>query len=402
MKKIICGLMALALLCTLAACGTAQDNPTTAPVTTTAPAGEIAPEDLSFTTYYAKTPSHLYALLAWKDENAWRGRLAAAPRSDISQTTELPLPAEYEGKALERPRICGITTDWIYINLEMQHPNGNVVYRVPLKDGMPLESGAAEFVSRCYGLSWYSNGSLLMVQREDGKNRLEALDLAANERSVIYDTAFNADGISDIWYHAADGSALMEMGSENWLQIDADLQVKTAAETGNVPLKANAQQAETQDKVNQLLGGDLSLQTAAAWDEWYYYVEWEEGHDELSLYRMKKDGSGKELLRKDTNIYQLLCVGDRMFALAEYMRDDDIGETADVKLHELGADGKALWSRACGTTSGDAGVGMFFSDGLLMANYYIYGGGHTEYFVIAYDPAAEKFLEDETGGVFGR
>jgi len=379
MRKFLACLMVAALLCTLTACGKAEKpaQATTVEATTettaetimestaetTVPTATVSAEAYSFATFYAVTPTHIYTMETWKPSSTWWGKLVCAPLNDISKKMEIPLPKEHKGRTLCRPRICGITPEWIFVNME--NPFGNVVYRVS------LETGKAEFMSECFGLAWYNAGSDSLLLAQEG--RLEALDASTGERSVIYENKdFGVDLVSDIWYALEDGTLVLEC--DGYLRIDATNQVQKEPEELDWDVLFPARQS------------DLHVDCYG----WQYYVEY--GDDSNNLYRVKPDGTGKELLRAKTHAYQLLAMSGKLFALAEYPREDSGFSMADIMLHELGVDGKPLWSKKCGTSSENSGIGMFRLGGFIMVYEGIAGGGHGEHFIAIYDPVTGKAL----------
>ena len=75
-----------------------------------------------------------------------------------------------------------------------------------------------------------------------------------------------------------------------------------------------------------------------------YFLE-RAGNWTYNFYRMKPDGSGKKLLRKDTHLRSLCATNGKLYGLAEYILDEpeDYKDTECV-LHELDAEGKPLSS----------------------------------------------------------
>jgi len=408
MRKILACLAGIALLCATAGCGVLRPGETTTTESITETTNEIItteepittkpervlidfpqtkpmPEGYSWASFYATTPTHFYAVVSWKDSN-WEGKLIRLPLSNISQQKEISLPEEHEGKVLSRPKICGVTPEWVFVCLAVEQPSswgGWVVYRVL------HETGKYEFVAECHSVAWYNAGSdsLLLPQSRGAERYLEALNLATGERSLIYEAEdFFFDEISDVWFNLEDGTITLYDCN---LHIDAANQVK---EDTKLNINASSRH-KPKTEVEESLEKKREIVTYAPWNSWLYYVEQEKWEAPKNLYRMKPDGTGKELLRAGTRIKQLLSAGDKLFALAAYPRPDNDFGIDDVMLHELSADGKPFWNKPCRADSENSGIGMSLLNDMILVSQGIYGGGYGEHFVLLHDPATGQTLE---------
>ncbi|MCL2495475.1 MAG: DUF5050 domain-containing protein [Oscillospiraceae bacterium] len=367
MKKILACLAALALLCPLAGCGLSRPEETTTAETTAEitteppnfPQTKPMPEGYSFASFYAATPTHFYARLE-------EGVILRVPRNDFSKKEPLPLPDAAPKDTLgHNLRICGITPEWLLISWVDYDTSNTVVYRVS------LQSGEAEFVVECRGHPWYNAGSesLLITRYTEEGGYLEALHLGTGETSLVCD-----DPRIHIWYNHANGLVLGETfydGGPRYLCIDANNQAKIE------PLKTFWETLEP---------------TKAAHDSWIYYVE---GNWDVpkNLYRMKPDGTGKELLEAGTRITTLYAINDKLFAVAVSPQADEDNGWDDVMLRELDAEGKPLWSRPCGVGGEDNGVMVFSLGNMMVAGEIYYVDYGREFFVLLYDPATGQTLE---------
>jgi len=380
MKKNLACLVALALLCPLAGCGllrpeeetTAEttaniEQPTTEALTTERelvnfPQTKPVPEGYSFTAFCAATPTHFYARLK-------EGVILQVPLDDFSKKEPLPLPDAAPKDTLRHNlRICGITPEWLLISWVDYDTYNTVVYRVS------LQSGEAEFIVECKGHPWYNAGSdCLLIRRstEEG-GYWEALHLGTGETSLVYD-----EPDTGIWYNLESGLVLGEAfeGGPVYLCIDANNQAKIE------PLKTYH---------------EMLYPTRAAHGGWIYFTQWEGASWETprNFYRMKPDGTGKELLRAGTHISTIYAINDKLLAVASYPKEASDGYVYDeIMLHELGADGKPLWNKACGSEGENNGIRFFPLGNMIVAGEIYYGDYVREHFVLLYDPATGQTLE---------
>jgi len=380
MRKVIACLVVLAVLCALAGCdfsslpGIGPMVKTTAPKTedeTIAPFSDPASkpmvESYTFAPFYAATPEYFYAMVSWKDYNTWEGALYRAPLGNIAQREEILLPEKHEGMTLSRPKICGVTPEWVFVCLEKEgHPyfDGWVVYRVS------HETGKHGFVAECHAPAWYNakSKSLLLPQR----GSLDALDPITGAYDVIYRASnLPPDGISDNWYTLGDGTIALK--NDPYLSIDASNQVKE----------------EPRPPGREIRYPDRQYQTEVECHRWTYFVE--ENSFGRNLYRKS---ARRDLLREKTHIYQLISIGERLFAVALYPQDEEDGPGYDrIMLHELNEDGKPIWNKDCGENRENSEMDVWQFGNMILASQHIYGGGHSEHFVLLYDPGNHQFLE---------
>ena len=409
MKKFLALFAIIALLCSLACCGLPEPEPipTTeaAPTTESTTSEELAakpekeligfpqtkplPEGYSFMSFYAATPTHFYALAGWTEEDYWDRKLVRAPVNSIGRQEDVPLPKEHDGQPLSRPRICGVTPEWLYVCLAKETPgsfNGWVVYRIS------QETGRSEFITRCDSPAWYNMGSECLLLPYKG--RIEALNPSTGESSVLYEAEdFATDGISDIWYTLANGTVALDQD----LRIDAANQVKP----GLVPEEAirSIRWYGPQSEAEKALEENENIRTYATCNGQLYYVEQIGWENPRNLYRMKPDGTEKELLRTDTRVGQLLAAGNKLFALAAYpLNEEEDFIMEEILLHELDAKGKPLWNKRCGTEGEENGYGARRFGDMLMVSNYVYGGGYIERLAMLYDPATGQSIEGEKLG----
>ena len=328
MKKLLALFTGITLLFLLAGCSlfapaqeTTAENATSAEPTepvssespTSKPEKELIdfpqtkplPAGYSFTSFYAATPTHFYAMVSWKDYNLWEGKLVRAPINAIGQQEDIPLPKEHDGYPLSRPRICGVTPNWLYVCLAKENSGGWhigwVVYRIS------LETGKSEFVVRCDSPAWYNMASECLLLPYTG--RIEARNPSTGEGSLILEAEMYLD--LDAWDNLEDGTIAL---NDNW-RIDAANQVKQE----DIPGKLYAQNEEPLTEAEKVLAKNSHIHTYTTCNGWLYYVEWTAvQYGCFNLYRIRPDGTEKELLREDTHVYQLLTINGKLFAMAAY------------------------------------------------------------------------------------
>ena len=401
MKKILALFAVIVLLFSLAGCSLFAPAPTTEAVSmtesttsespTSKPEKELIdfpktkplPAGYSFTSFYAATPTHFYALAERTAGSSWDRKLVRAPINSIGQQEDIPLPEEHDGYPLSRPRICGISPEWVYVSLakeSLEGWNGWVVYRIS------LETGKSEFVVRCDSPAWYNMGSECLLLPYNG--RIEARNLSTGEGSLIYE---NEELIYlDDWENLADGTIILR-GS--W-RIDAANQVKR--EDISYELRDDARLDKPTTEAEKALAEGEKIRSYAACNGWLYSVEWSAlGNGSSNLWRMKPDGTEKELLREDTHVYQLLAVNNKLFAMAAYPINVEEEDWTNDKLmlHELDAMGKPLWNKACGFAGENNWYNAWRFGDMLLVTEHTYGDGRYEWFTMLYDPATGQSIE---------
>ena len=217
MKNKCIALLLIALLC-LSACGRAvppeetdsSAAQTTEEITTAkqypAPKPpEAVNTDYVFTSTWAKTPAHFYAVLHTPaDDSQGRFALSRVPLRDISKPEVLSLPEEYKGYTLKSMNICGVTAQWLFIDCGYEkYESGiyesttHVLFRMSLES---LEAEAVEDGEGYQGNTWYNAGSnSLIFYNYDGV--FEALRLDTGERSEIE----KPDLPGWLWHNTTDG-----------------------------------------------------------------------------------------------------------------------------------------------------------------------------------------------------
>lgn len=392
MKKLLACLAVAALLCSLAGCGLFEGEPTPTADNTTEIAVEVTATEAStikpgaqgydFTSFCAATPEYFYAIVSRKDYNTWEGALYRAPIDNIARQEEIPLPKVHEGKVLSRPKICGVSYEWVFVCLAKEEPNfeGWVIYCIS------HDTGIVSFMGECRSPAWYNAKSKCLLLPQHGK--LEALHPDTEMRSVIYEAEdFWVNEVSDGWYTLKDGTIALESSSEEglvYLHIDAANQVKKDPEIDYVILYA-PRRRDPETEMEKSLAESRKVITYKPCNGWLYFVELRD--DVENLYRMKPGGAGKELLRAGTHIYRLIEINGKLFALAAYQSADDYGESGEIMLHELSADGKPLWSKPCTEA-------WRFGDMILASEMFVSDSdGCQEHFFLLYDPATNQFFE---------
>ena len=250
MRNKCAALLLIALLC-LSACGnvtppeetdfaaTRTTESTTEEVTTQkqypAPKPpETLDTDYAFTTTWAKTPAHFYAVIL--DGSQRRLLLSRVPLGDITKAEALSPPEEYKGHALESINVCGVTEQWLFIDCNYENRESDtwsniyVLFRISLET---LESEVMEDGKDYRGNTWYNAGSnSLLFYGYEGV--FGTLRLDTGERSEIE----MPDFYGMLWHNTTDG--LVVCGLEGTPEGD-DAEVVVIDSENNaavVPLKS--------------------------------------------------------------------------------------------------------------------------------------------------------------------
>jgi len=403
MKRQLSALLAVILLCLLAACGRAKPQPaqtteptiepTTAQITEPWVAPPPMPEGYSFSEYYAKTPTHFFILIQGSTREGAKNYLIRVRLDDFNQQKEILLPDTFKGRELDYSGICGVTPEGVYIccyipkyGNTLFHLN-DVVYRVPLDGGeaeLVEESSEGDIIS-----VWYNAASnSLLIYHE---NEIEALRLDTSKReSVCFVLADNRD-ISARWYNAEEGVVLFFYPL--WTFIDAR----------NRPAKMNYTEVEIAefeghrkkptDEAGPLKQNEL-MRTFATCGGWFYYVEVDYSGvigGPVRFYRMKPDGSKKTLLRDMgyDDIDSLEAIGGKLYAMFRYPIENASKDFNDIRLCRLNSKGKIVKTIFEGGDGYISWMHMYRLDDMILLCSDQF---HRVAFIALYDPATGKLF----------
>jgi hypothetical protein len=352
MKKLLAGLIVVVMLI-LAGCGgltNAPQDPARLPPT------EGVDRDFDFTSTYAKTDAHLFltrsqVVLAQDEHGEPYGTgmdwtLYRLPLSDISQAQAVALPVEYEGNILGEIGIVGVNEQWLFVSRTWYAPEGDidfydawpyVTYRIALDtlQAQVIDVGFYYCVPRYHAAS----NSILFAHNDGGYDgiyggtaaefRLEALNLANNNRSVIYEfESTNLHSRTAGWWNIDDGAVLFEnrewWGStgSDFVLIDAQLRA-SAVEDPEEMYEILFPHPGWPDALAEIMNAadGMGFMTHIVHDGWIYFTQMDmqassDVNNVHNLYRVRLDGTDRELLRANTNIRQLETVGGTLFAMA--------------------------------------------------------------------------------------
>jgi len=226
MKKLLCLMAVLALL--LVGCGaeavleettdsttqtqTEPETTTQAEDTTEEWAVLTPPLDYEIINGFAKTPTHYYA--------PHDGGIVRAPIGDIARQEMVPLPGSHEGMKLRGAEICGITEEWLFVNLweareKVRHEYDNgyyggeeyesrscVTYRIALEN-WETEALAVGVYPYQRTIPWYNptSDSLLFAHRVEDTLALESMPLSDRKRApVLMDSDWPAIHPNNSWW----------------------------------------------------------------------------------------------------------------------------------------------------------------------------------------------------------
>ena len=348
MKRLIC--VGLALLCLTAGCGAvgpAEEHTTVAePVvgTTTVPQEKIVTTqkesvprpDYEFTEYFAKTPTHIFATRGGKPFEHGN-ELYRMPLGDISRQEKIALPGQFDEIA-----ICGLSEQWLFVSTGQtvidegsSYPRllSAVTYRISLKTLKSEQVDECLNKSPKYGIyPRYNAGSDSLLYIRDSV--VEALPLGTENRNEVFDFSDQYNPASDAhvrgWANTPDGPSLEILG--DWWDGPFYCIVFDSNNIGRVMDREDMlkyAQPEPNKVEEELKDHNYSdeqitfVYSYATCGNYVYYVEESYSTKERNLYRVKLDGTGKELLRKNTNIFSLMEVNDKLFCLAHWPEDSE-------------------------------------------------------------------------------
>ena len=417
MKKLFALIAALALLL-LAGCGEALPEETgeettaitgsatdiaateaqTDPAATKAYPPPKPPEtvntDYVFTSTYARTPTHFYAIV-YMPATGGEGRQALyhMPLNDLSKAKELPLPRDLtDGDGwLE---ICGLTQKELFVGRERYASGGAAWYSIPLNT---LQAEKLN-ISDAHNV-WYNtaSGSFIALTGDlyEAPRQMKAYRPDTGESSVIMDNVPSLSGMSEHWHNTADGMIALGGSSEGgeglFVVVDKDDRASlTTAE--EIQFRLNRLwQKEPQNKAEEALSKRESVQSYVSNGAWIYYVE--RVGEKNNLYRINTDGTGKKLLREGTNIWRLYAIDGKLYCTAldptrvqEEQADDPV---AAYLLNEEGKVEKVLFQ----DSSYDTGHAVLPFYGMaIVKSFHVYGG-RDGYFGALYDPATDTLFQ---------
>ena len=300
-----------------------------------------------FTGTFAKTPTHIFATRSKKAYGDSATELYRMPLGNLSKQEKISLPGKIDELA-----ICGLTEKWLFVGCGQADEDDNlqrvVTYRISLDTlkAERIDEGKTEWPYPRYNAA---SNSLLYIKG----TTVEALGLDTGKRGVIFDFGDyykenqESSRISG-WYNTADGSPVLKTlvgwwgGIGTCFVFEKDGTVRIADEM-DLP-RAKTPPDYTPGKAEQELEARDDVLTHTACGAYVYYAEGDYSR-ERNLYRMKPDGTGKELLRAGTHIYQLMSVKDKLFCLAytPYTAEDGtMHDGEEVGFYSLDDKGKLL------------------------------------------------------------
>lgn len=367
------------------------------------------PADCEIYKGLAKNPTYYFA-----EQN---GGIVCVPLDNIAKKTKLSLPDNHDGMPISDAQICGVTKDWLIVNLwetvgEKERENLTVVtYRIA------IGTWKAEIVSTNISCKpWYNpaGDSLLIIKVEetdDSKYRtvITGVPIKTGERTSV---VLEGEQIDGWWMNTLDGRAVIDgeysdgpsdypPGGSMWV-FDAQNQPKSVEPESlsfAVHIGKWNQRPSPENKSKLKLVEDKVLAYATC-GEYFYYVQMDmtsENHVS-NLYRMNADNTEKKLLRKGTNIYRLLSVGGRLFATAynpTVVQDLGVeGFNCEIGIYLLDKEGRVektlhrFWDDSL--TGNSADIMVPYGNKLMVLHWCIYG---PEKFMFLYDPATDAFFQ---------
>jgi len=295
-----------------------------------------------FTKFFAKTPTHIFATRGGKLWDETRSNeLYRMTLNDISRQEKITLPGK-----VEYITICGLTEEWLYVC------SGKTTFRVSLKTlkAEQVDTYESEMAPRYNAAS----NSLLYVKGET----VEALHLTTGKRSTAFDFSdyYNPANDSFVrgWFNAPDGTVVLNIiahwwaGTQNCIAVGKNNAVQVM-DVYDIPwytqLKGPQNEAEEQlEKRGYDSDRDTYVNTYVTCGAYVYYVENVKNTNRTkNLYRVKPDGTDRELLRAGTHIFSLVAVKDKLCCLAftPYTAEDGtVHESDDIGFYSLHEDGK--------------------------------------------------------------
>jgi len=361
---------------------------------------------------FAKTPTHYYA--------AHDGGILRTPIGDISKQEKIPLPDSHEGMKLNGAEICGITEEWLFVNIweareKKRDTYGDgpddyyeyedytdrtcVTYRIAMGSWKAEAIAAGIYDYR--PLPWYNSASdsliIPQVVKDDEENwsqlLFEAMPLSTRKRvPVPLDNERLAIRFwSSWWQNTLDGNAVLVdcQTSEynNYYVFDKNNQVQLnqlggmhfATRYEVEPLRKN----KAEEDLYAIYGCGPYITCGA----YVYYVQYNPDWDRRDFYRVNTDGTGRKLLREDTNIFQLHSLGGKLFCQAYHPTEVDKWDARQIDMYLLDKEGKVkeVLFHYYEDTEGNSGYGLASYGDKLMVTYGVIYGQPSFFFL--YDPA---------------
>ena len=379
-----------------------------------------SPPDYEIYSDYVLTLTHIYAVRS--------GELYKMPLNNIAKQEKIALPNKRGSVALKYVGIVGFTEQYIYVcrsgdakdEDNYDYNATRVTYRVSLKT---LQAEFLDEYDSAYLPRYNPEGnSLLYIQQklpgryswEGNRYWVESFQLDDGKRSKLFDFSDYRSTIEssiDGWYNAPDGTIALDIwngwasGFATYVAFGKDNAVRLV--DGSAIPRIDRQQEETsqepapRNKAEESLAacvhgeehGDIYVTTYQTYEGYTYYVECEESKDDnygtestYNFYRMKTNGTGKELLRAKTNIFSLMVYGSQLHCLA--WRPNN-GES--YGLYVLDTDGKVTKTIAHGYDGEWGGTGIERMGDLVAFKSYNHWTSENG-LICLYDPA--------TGAVF--
>jgi len=360
---------------------------------------------------FAKTPTHFYA--------EHEGAIIRAPIDNLTRQTKVPLPDKHDGVKLSIARICGITENFLFVNMWEAREKKRETYgdgeddyyeyedyegRALVTFRIALETWNAEalLVSKPdeYALPWYhpAGDSLLiptLIRGENyypGQSFMEAMPLRTRNRSRI-EMGEEMSFWGCYWRTTLDGHAAIPVSEIDgiddapgkFIVFDENNKASHAMFEDLAFVNRWSEREAPQNDIEHSLGENV--RTFATAGEYVYYKQ------ENDLYRINLHGKERKLLRKNSNIFELCSVGNALFCRAwhpsltrpENPTDDYFSRRIDIyRLDEEGKHAETIffyWE----DTEGNSGLWLTpYGDYLLVMRWGIYAGS---FFHFLYDPA---------------
>ena len=380
------------------------------PTTEPAPAEQewaviTPPLDYEIINGFAKTPTHYYA--------AHDGGIVRAPIGDIAKQTRIPLPEKYEGMKLEGAEICGITEEWLFVNIweareKIRHEYDGgyyetedyedrtcVTYRIAMGSWEAEAIAAGKYGE--YPLPWYNavSGSLLIpLMSEDGWI-FEAMSLNTRKRIPV------GGAHGGWWCNTIDGRAVKrdftfgdESDIDNCYVYDANNQAQlTRLRDLNFPKhwdwrKKEAPKNKAEEDLLSIPRGEIGwINEYVTCGEYVYYVQRDYDTRQNNFYRVNTDGTERKLLRENTTIDYLVSTGSKLLCEAYHPTEVDEWGNGKAEFYLLDMNGKVVdvllsyWV----DDQGNVGNGLLpYGDKVMVIHSVIYCPPS---FTFLYDPA---------------
>ena len=323
----------------------------------------------------------------------------------------------YEGMKLSGAEICGITEDWLFVNIweareKVRHgpddygeyyesedyENRKVVtYRIAM-GSWEAEALAKGVYYDQFRLPRYNSvsDSLLIPSRNDDGLTLEAMLLNTRKRIQVL-----LDGMplrfESWWENNLEGQAVLvyirdaHIEQNDYYIFDEknQVQLKSYNEMNFAVGWTKAPQNEMEKALRETPEEEGRIWECATAGDYVYYVQHEYDTQQQNLYRVKIDGTERKLLREKTNILYLQSTGDKLFCEAANptFRPKNEWEGGQIDIYLLDKEGKVaeILFHYRDDTQGNASYGLrCYGDKMMVMYYSIYCPST---FVFLYDPA---------------